>query len=569
MNNSPVRAAIDAISSGASARDLESQHLDFKEDPARTAHPRSNPDSQRAQILLDAAICFANAEGESHLVLGVNDKARGPDAFTGTDADPQDVRAKIFNRTVPNLTVEVEEIFVGGTRLLDLRIPTGLGVYTRTDGAASHRVGTDCVPLREDERRDLAFQRANPDITARRTSLVMEDLDPQALALAHRLFTARSGDVVTSDADLLRRLGLMSSDQTIFEAARILLGDATGSRPMARHVLRRIPGGEPSATEYRGPMIDVLARVEDRISAISDPEVTRVHLPSGQETPVPDFPTQAVDEAVTNAFVHRDWSSSLPIVIDQSPTALTVDSPGPLPMGVTRDTLLTTRSMPRNPTLMGAMHALGLVEETSRGFDRMWSAMLLIGRDTPEVLADDAHVSVTFTASTVDERFVLWLAELSSSGFDPTVITAVSTLIVLRHLQSAPSLSSSAAARILHLGVGEATAQLHWLSRARLMEPLSTRPSNEWQLTDRARSALEASGAPVPRQGAVETWIVAQTDEGRSISNREVTASTGAPSREVTKVLRYLADSHRIQKDPEGPSRGPGVRWIRVGSSSA
>ena len=60
-------------------------------------------------------------------------------------------------------------------------------------------------------------------------------------------------------------------------------------------------------------------------------------MPTGQERQIRDFPERAVDEVVLNAFAHRDWTLGRPIVIDQSPVILSVDSPGGLPIGVRRD----------------------------------------------------------------------------------------------------------------------------------------------------------------------------------------------------------------------------------------
>ena len=65
-------------------------------------------------MLLEASLCFANADGEAHLILGVADRRTGADAFTGPAADPDDVREKIFNRSTPNLTVEISEIMAAG-----------------------------------------------------------------------------------------------------------------------------------------------------------------------------------------------------------------------------------------------------------------------------------------------------------------------------------------------------------------------------------------------------------------------------------------------------------------------
>ena len=78
-----VLDALQAILDGSTPDSVETQHLDFKEDPAFAARTHGNPDAERMRILLDAAICFANADGESFIVLGLRDKASGPDAFTG------------------------------------------------------------------------------------------------------------------------------------------------------------------------------------------------------------------------------------------------------------------------------------------------------------------------------------------------------------------------------------------------------------------------------------------------------------------------------------------------------
>ncbi|QBJ96321.1 hypothetical protein ERC79_10330 [Rhodococcus sp. ABRD24] len=42
---------------------------------------------------------------------------------------------------------------------------------------------------------------------------------------------------------------------------------------------------------------------------------------------------------------------------------------------------------------------------------------------------------------------------------------------------------------------------------------------------------------------------------------RDIVAATGADRRDVTQ-LTYLRQSGRAEKDPTGPSRGPGVRWL-------
>ena len=557
-----VVAALRAILAGSTADASEGQHLDFKEDPARSAKPHGNPDARRLEMLLDAVVCFANADGEAHVILGVADKLPGPTAFTGTDADAATLRRRIFDRTSPSLTVDIHEVHVGATRLLHLRIPQGISVYSRKDGAASVRVGTSCEPLSDLARRELAFARANPDATARPSRLSPADLDPLAVATARRLLAQRAADSPpTSDEDVLRRIGVLTTDGVLLEAGAILLGPAEEHRVIARHLWRRTPSGEPAAVEYTRPTLLAMAHVKERVQTLVNPELTRVELSTGQEMPIPDFPSSAIDEAVSNAFIHRDWTSQLPIVVSQSPIGLSVDSPGGLPFGVREDRLLTTRSMPRNVALMRALHTLGLAEETSRGFDRMWASMLRTGRATPHVRADDFHVEVTFSAGQVDAEFVQWLSQLITDGVDPETVQSLNCLVALQHLKAAPTLSLGTASRLMQTGADEAGAQLTWLSSAELLEPAGA--ADEWQLSQRARSSLAAVGGSAPLAGALEAWILQATQAGAAVTNRQVVEATGAPAREVTRTLRYLADTRRIAKDPDSPTRGPGVRWRR------
>src|SRR5207244_10760984 len=115
---------------------------------------------------------------------------------------------------------------------------------------------------------------------------------------------------------------------------------------------RPAAGAEPSVRRLREPLVVLLPQALDSLRATIDPEVAHIALAGGQEIALPDFSPIAVDEAVTNALVHRDYSRPERVVIDHSPNVLRVWSPGGLPFGVTEDRLLSTVSTPRNATLM-------------------------------------------------------------------------------------------------------------------------------------------------------------------------------------------------------------------------
>lgn len=557
-----VGQALQRLSEGELvADDLESQTLDFKEDPATERRSPGNPEAKRAAILLDAAICFANSDDGGVIVLGVRDRVRGGEAFTGTDADADDIRRRIFERTRPNLTVQAHPIDFAGTRIMVIDVPTGLAVHSRLDDAATRRDGTSCIPLTQEQRNAVAFARSNPDHTARATGRRLEDLDQAALDTGRRLLGALMGsDAPRSDEAMIRILGLRHADGSINLAGTLLFSSAGGPAVRARHLYRRVPGGEPAATAFEGPLISVVPELKAKIAATSTGEFTRVEFASGQELPIPDFPLDAVDEAVLNAFAHRSWISSMPVVVDQSPVTLSVDSPGALPWGVDVAHLLVTSSRPRNPTLMSALLRLGLVERTSRGFERMWVAMLETGRRAPNIDADDFHVLVTFGAGGVDAPFVRAVRQLPELGIDADVVRSLDVLLVLKHLEGHPDLELEQAEDLLQLG-GSATHQiLDWMVGLDLVEA-GQRPA-VWKSGERTLDAFRAAGCSLPEQPSPDELLLAGARRRGFVTNRLAVEELGLEQTDVTRILRYLADTGRLRKDPSGPSRGPGVKWL-------
>lgn len=94
-----AEAAIQAIEQGAATADsLETTVLDFKEEKG------SQGDFER--VYLDAAICFANTAG-GVVVLGVADRVKGRQAFTGISIQAEQVRQHVYELTRPHLTVDV------------------------------------------------------------------------------------------------------------------------------------------------------------------------------------------------------------------------------------------------------------------------------------------------------------------------------------------------------------------------------------------------------------------------------------------------------------------------------
>ncbi|RRO88718.1 ATP-binding protein [Corynebacterium bovis] len=562
----PLSDALEQIWRGETADALECEWLDFKEDPVH--HGAGNPDAKMVDVLLDASVCFANGPAEAgFIVVGVNDRTGGPDAFTGTERSGDDLVPKIFLKTRPSLRVEAQETFVHGTRLVVIRVPRGLDVYERTNGSARRRVGNRCEPLTGHERRELEYRRRNPDHTATASRIGVEDLDPAAVAQARALIERqwrakgdRSPAPGTAEG-LLHMLDLFCDDGRLTVAAEILLARPHRLRPAVRLHVRSTPAGEPVTTAFSDPLVLASTTVVEAVTRRTSTPVAQVDLGGGQEASAPSVPAPAVDEAVTNALVHRDWTATSAVEIDVSPVAVRISSPGGLPPQVRPDRLLSTPSRPRNPLLMRAMGALGLVEQTSRGFDRMWAAMIMAGRGVPRVETDEFTVDVTLYVEPPDTAFIRGLEALRSE-FGQEVIDDVNTLVAVRLLVDRPMLSDREAASAMQAAQPDAVRHLRFLAREGVVRTVDG-DGTQWALTNRAREVAGSSVTTEPATVSVERWITEQLADGAALTNAMIVAGTGASSREVTEILRQMRADGTIEKDPSGPSRGRGTRWIR------
>ena len=113
---------------------------------------------------------------------------------------------------------------------------------------------------------------------------------------------------------------------------------------------------------------------------------------------VPEYPIQAVREAVTNAIAHRDYRlAGQKVQVRMFDDRLEIESPGGLAGPVTLDTL-ETRRYSRNPRLAQAMYTLRLVEEMGTGIRRIKRALGALGSGPPTFVSDRAAFLICLPA---------------------------------------------------------------------------------------------------------------------------------------------------------------------------
>ena len=100
---------------------------------------------------------------------------------------------------------------------------------------------------------------------------------------------------------------------------------------------------------------------------------------------VPEYPLLAVREALTNAVVHSDYSTTGRVMLRLFEDRLEVVNPGGLPGDLTLEEV-TTRggaSYPRNPIVARVMRDWGWMEEVGRGLLRIQREMAALGAEPP------------------------------------------------------------------------------------------------------------------------------------------------------------------------------------------
>lgn len=306
------------------------------------------------------------------------------------------------------------------------------------------------------------------------------------------------------------------------------------------------------------PVLQARLQIEDLIRRYTDQAATRVTLAGGQELPIPTFPITALDEALTNAFVHRDWLVRAPIQVTQTPSSIEITSPGGLPDGVQIDRLLSIPSQPRNLCLMRAMARLGLVEESSRGFDRMWMSCLLNGRELPEVEATEKRVTVTLLSSDVDSEFIRSVTKLRSIEGEEAA-SSLDLLLYLKYFRKHDVLSLETAASIQQKSAVRTRGDITEFVRLDYLDPIS---ANEWKPGSRLLPFLSQRQ---PQEAlTLRLYILHQVQANQAITARQIADARGYERTEVTGTLRDLRDENLIRIAPNGPQRGPGVRWIQA-----
>jgi len=296
--------------------------------------------------------------------------------------------------------------------------------------------------------------------------------------------------------------------------------------------------------KFEGPIPDMVEAAVNYVMA----SIRKSSLIEGLlRRDIPEYPEEAVREAVVNAVAHRDYSPYVRgsyIQLRLFADRLEVQSPGGLYGNVTEETLEEEQST-RNRVLMRLMEDAHLVENRGSGIRAMIDAMRRLNLEPPRFQDRHASFLVTFRSHTLmGPEAIAWLNRFADR---PLTDRQRLALVYLRYNEQ---LTNSDYQRLNHVDSVTAGRELRGLVQSGLVEQHSTRRWAYYTLS----SAAKTETGPMPLSD--EDRISAYLREHGSINNAECRDLLGADARRVNYVLQKMLTEGVLQRQGER-------RWAR------
>lgn len=358
-------------------------------------------------------ICgFLNTTG-GYMVCGIADHGE----LLGVD-NPNDLAKNIedfLHRHIsPNALVSVQVQEIEGKALIVIEIPAGKDLpYAFQDVIYLH-VGQSTQKADIDTIRDMVLRKqVEPERWERRFSSadIENDIDSNEIrSAAANIQKARRAYFREAENPYS-----ILEDLSVAKYGRLTNG---GDVLFGKNPAKRLPqvraraacfASDKAGTSYKdmksfeGPLVPTLEQVFDFIIRNTP---TKSTFPKNELRRQDEFlyPPEAIREGLVNAFVHRDYSSSLGgIGVNIYPKRLEIWNSGSFPEGITSEILAGRHiSVLRNPDIAHVLYLRGFMEKIGRGSVLILKKCKERGLEEPLWTSDEKiGVTLTFFAAEV------------------------------------------------------------------------------------------------------------------------------------------------------------------------
>ena len=145
----------------------------------------------------------------------------------------------------------------------------------------------------------------------------------------------------------------------------------------------------------------------------SSPEHSPLQACKELEALLPEHLRESAHILLLNALAHRSYADRSPVTLQLHPRQLICTSGGGLPLGVTTASL-PGHCLPRNPLLVQALKALGLMEARGQGTLELYDLALSHACPLPQFLENNGSLSVILSTEPVDSALEEMLEDQES-----------------------------------------------------------------------------------------------------------------------------------------------------------
>jgi len=283
----------------------------------------------------------------------------------------------IKTRIDPAVNVVIEPLRADGRDILRVRVSSGGNTpyYHVGDGSktAYYRIGSESVPAPASILNELILKGRHQTFDALDTKHRFSDYSFTLFEATYRQKTntaiERPKDYASfgmlSNNDALTFVGVLFADQCPIYQSRVFCTRWNGSRKGGLHI------DALDSDEFQGNVISLLA---DSLKFVRHNSSIRWKKTGNGRIEMPDYPPEAVHEAVVNALVHRDYmTQGSEIHIDMYDDRLEIVSPGGMADGKRIQDLNIddVPSIRRNPLVCDVFSRLKLMERRGSGLRKI------------------------------------------------------------------------------------------------------------------------------------------------------------------------------------------------------
>jgi ATP-dependent DNA helicase RecG len=367
---------------------------------------------------------MANTRSGGFIIFGVEDQTLAP-VGVAQPSDTVDVILRAARMVKPPINLPDEAIrtwSLDGRSIVTAEIPANDGRLYQYNGACLVRRGTHTIPLSVEEisgyLNAYGTTRWELNICAGTT---LDDVDIEMVEryLAYRAERSRQRRRYTTTADLLLGLHAAARDVTTSEvrptnAGMLMFGlDPQLPIPQSEVVCVKFTDtlGVRTYIDRKNFLGTLPALVDQASNFLKQYVRVGATIRGFRREDEPEYPFEALREAVVNAIVHRDYGRAGETVrVFMYADRVEVRSPGGLLPGITLDDLVAMRvtSIPRNPVLAGFLRDIpGYMERIGSGIRFMISEMRAMGLPDPEFTEHQDFVVTFRSGIPVDEAIGL------------------------------------------------------------------------------------------------------------------------------------------------------------------